>query len=207
MLSKRLETVASLVTTESVIDVGCDHGYLDIYLTLKGIKCLATDVSNNALNQAITNFKKYNLDIDTLCTDGLNGIDIKKTDTIVISGMGTDTIMKILNKDINNDLVILTNNHLERLRRYIVSIGYFIDKEVFVMDNNKPYVIIKFKKGNANYTDYDYIIGPTLKDKDYFTYLKNKCTKILNNIPDDYQDKIKYYQDLINEINIRINNY
>lgn len=207
MLSKRLETVASLVTTESVIDVGCDHGYLDIYLTLKGIKCLATDVSNNALNQAITNFKKYNLDIDTLCTDGLNGIDIKKTDTIVISGMGTDTIMKILNKDINNDLVILTNNHLERLRRYIVSIGYFIDKEVFVMDNNKPYVIIKFKKGNANYTDYDYIIGPTLKDKDYFTYLKNKCTKILNNIPDDYQDKIKYYQGLIKEINIRINNY
>ena len=38
MLSKRLETVASLVTTESAIDVGCDHGYLDIYLTLKGIK-------------------------------------------------------------------------------------------------------------------------------------------------------------------------
>ena len=207
MLSKRLETVASLVTTDSVIDVGCDHGYLDIYLTLKGIKCLATDVSNNALNQAITNFKKYNLDIDTLCTDGLNGIDIKKTDTIVISGMGTDTIMKILNKDINNDLVILTNNHLERLRRYIVSIGYFIDKEVFVMDNNKPYVIIKFKKGNANYTDYDYIIGPTLKDKDYFTYLKNKYIRILNSIPNNYRDKIKYYQDLINEINIRINNY
>ena len=207
MLSKRLETVASLVTTDSVIDVGCDHGYLDIYLTLKGIKCLATDVSINALNQAITNFKKYNLDIDTLCTDGLNGIDIKKNDTIVISGMGTDSIIKILNRDINNDLVISSNNHLERLRRYVVSLGYYIDKEVFVMDNNKPYVIIKFKKGNANYTDYDYIIGPTLKDKDYFTYLKNKCTKILNSIPNNYRDKIKYYQDLINEINIRINNY
>ena len=204
MLSKRLETVASLVTTESAIDVGCDHGYLDIYLTLKGIKCLATDVSNNALNQAITNFKKYNLDIDTLCTDGLNGIDIKKTDTIVISGMGTDTIMKILNKDINNDLVISSNNHLERLRRYIVSIGYFIDKEVFVMDNNKPYVIIKFKKGKMNYTDFDYIIGPIIKDKDYFDYLINKYIRILNNIPDFYKDKIKYYQELINEVKYRM---
>ena len=35
MLSKRLETVASLITTDSIIDVGCDHGYLDIYLTKK----------------------------------------------------------------------------------------------------------------------------------------------------------------------------
>ena len=202
MLSKRLETVASLVTTESVIDVGCDHGYIDIYLTLKGIKCLATDVSNNALNQAITNFKKYNLDIDTLCTDGLNGIDIKKTDTIVISGMGTDTIMKILNKDINNDLVILTNNHLERLRRYIVSIGYFIDKEVFVMDNNKPYVIIKFKCGFRSYSDYDYILG-TLKDKLYLDYMKDKISNILNKIPNRYKDKITYYKDLIKEIDRR----
>lgn len=206
MLSKRLETVASLVTTESAIDVGCDHGYLDIYLTLKGIKCLATDVSENALRGAIANFKKYNLDIPVLCTDGLSGINIKDYDTIVISGMGTDTIIKILNKDISNDLVISSNNHIERLRRYIVSIGYFIDKELFVMDNDKPYVIIKFKKGKMNYTDYDYIIGPIIKDKDYFDYLINKYTKILNSIPNNYQDKIKYYQDLIKEINLRINN-
>ena len=33
-LSKRLEVIANLVDTKRVIDVGCDHGYLDIYLTL-----------------------------------------------------------------------------------------------------------------------------------------------------------------------------
>ena len=203
MLPKRLEAVASLITTDSIIDVGCDHGYLDIYLTLKGIKCLATDVSENALRGAITNFKKYNLDIETKCTDGLNGIEIKKNDTIVISGMGTDTIMKILNKDINNDLVISSNNHLERLRRYVGSIGYYIDKEIFVIDNNKPYVIIKFKKGKRNYSDFDYIIGPTIKDKDYFNYLINKYTRIVNSIPNNYQDKIKYYRGLIKEIKLR----
>ena len=205
MLSIRLEAVASLITTDSVIDVGCDHGYLDIYLTLKGIKCLATDVSKNALNAAIANFKKYNLDIPTLCTDGLNNIDIKKNDTIVISGMGTDTIIKILNKNINNDLVISSNNHLERLRRFIVSIGYYISSEIFVIDNNKPYVIIKFKKGNCNYTNSDYIIG-LCKDKKYLKYLLNKYNNILNNIPSKYEDKIKYYQDLITEINNRLSN-
>lgn len=206
MLSKRLEAVASLISTESIIDVGCDHGYLDIYLTKKGISCLATDISRNALNAALTNFKKYNLDIPTICTDGLNNIDIKENDTIVIAGMGTDTIIKILNKDITNDLVILTHNHLERLRRYVVSIGYYIDKEIFVIDNNKPYLVIKFKYGKCNYSNYDYIIGPNIKDNTYFNYLLSKYTKILNNIPDDYQDTIKYYQDLINKIKLRLLN-
>lgn len=203
MLSKRLEKIASLITTKSVIDVGCDHGYLDIYLSSKGIKCLATDLSDKALRSAINNFKKYNLDIETKCTDGLNNIDIKDTDTIVISGMGADTIIKILDIDINNDLVISSNNHLEKLRRYIVSIGYYIDKEIFVKEKNKAYVIIKFKKGKSNYSDYDYIIG-LCKDKEYFDYLIAKITKILNNIPNNYKDKIKYYKNLIKEIKKKV---
>lgn len=203
MLSIRLETVASLITTKSVIDVGCDHGYLDIYLTKKGIKCLATDISSSALSVAIDNFKKYNLDIPAICTDGLNGIDIKDSDTIVISGMGTDTIIKILNRKITNDLVILTHNHLEKLRRYIVSIGYYIDRELFVIDNNKPYVVIKFKYGKSNYSDYDYIIGPVIQDVNYFDYLIKKYKNILDSIPNYYIDKINYYKNLINKIKMR----
>ena len=206
MLSKRLEAVASLITTDSIIDVGCDHGYLDIYLTKKGIKCRATDISRNALNAALTNFKKYNLDIETICTDGLNNIDIKDTDTIVIAGMGTDTIIKILNKNINNELVILTHNHLEGLRRYVVSLGYYIDKEVFVMDNNEPYIIMKFKKGTVSYSNYDYIIGPTITDINYYNYLITKYTNILKNIPSKYKDKIDYYKKLIIEIKNRKEN-
>lgn len=201
-MNSKLEAIASLVTTESVIDVGCDHGYLDIYLTKKGIKCLATDISSNAIKSAINNFKKNNLNIDYIVTDGLNNIDIKNTDTIIIAGMGTDTIIKILNKNITNDLIISSNNHLEKLRRYIVSIGYYIDKEIFIIDNNKPYVIIKFKYGFKVYSDYDYILG-TLKDKLYLDYMKDKISNILNKIPNRYKDKITYYKDLIKEIDRR----
>jgi len=201
-MNSKLEAIASLVTTESVIDVGCDHGYLDIYLTKKGIKCLATDISSNAIKSAINNFKKNNLNIDYIVTDGLNNIDIKNTDTIIIAGMGTDTIIKILNKNITNDLIISSNNHLEKLRRYIVSIGYYIDKEIFIIDNNKPYVIIKFKYGFKDYSDYDYILG-TLKDKLYLDYMKDKISNILNKIPNRYKDEITYYKDLIKEIDRR----
>ena len=197
MLSKRLKMIASLVTTESVIDVGCDHGYLDIYLTQKGIKCLATDISEKSLLKAIDNFKSYNLNIKTKLTDGLNGIDIKEKDTIIISGMGTDTINKILNKDINNDLIICSNNHLEKLRRYIVNKGYYISDEIFVMENDKPYMIIKFKKGFKKYNDFEYIIGPVINDKEYFNYLNNKYHTLLDKIPLKYHDKRKFYLNLI----------
>ena len=61
-LSKRLEAVATLVDVgKRVIDVGCDHGYLDIYLTLNNEnKCIATDINEKALNIAINNIKKFN---------------------------------------------------------------------------------------------------------------------------------------------------
>ena len=205
MLSLRLKAVASLISTKSIIDIGCDHGYLDIYLTEKGIKCLATDISSNALSYAINNFKKHNLDIEIMCTDGLNNIDIKKEDTIVISGMGTDTIIKILDIDIDNDLVISSNNHLDRLRKYVVSKGYYIDKEIFIIDNNKPYVIIKFKKGLASYNEYDYVIGIN-NDKEYLNFILEKYKKILNSIPDNYIKKRKYYLNIIEEINKKIKN-
>ena len=201
MLSKRLETVANLVTTKSVIDVGCDHGYLDIYLTNKGIKCTATDISKHCIKKADENFKRLNLDIVTVCTDGLNNINIKKEDTIIISGMGADTIIKILNRKLDNDLIISSNNNLEKLRRFICNHGYYIEKEVFVLENNKPYVIIKFKKGNIKYSDFDYIIGPKINDYNYFNFMIKKYEDILSKIPNKYQNKKNYYKELIEKLN------
>ena len=135
-----------------------------------------------------------------MVTDGLLNINIKKDDTIVISGMGTDTIIKILNMDLKNDLIISSNNHLEKLRRFIISKGYHIEKEVFVLENNKPYVIIKFKYGKKEYSRYEYIIGTIENDDTYFNYLLEKYQEILNKIPDKYSDKKTYYTDLIEYI-------
>ena len=198
MLSKRLKAIADLVTTKSIIDVGCDHGYLDIYLNSKGIKCIATDISPSSLKKAEENFKKLNLSIETMCTDGLKNINISKEDTIVISGMGADTIIKILsNIKIDNDLIISSNNNLEKLRRNICSKGYYIEKELFVKEKNISYVIIKFKKGKEYYNDFEYIIGPKINDNEYFNYMINEYNDILNKIPKKYEDEKKYYEKLI----------
>lgn len=187
-LSKRLQAVATLVDVGSrVIDVGCDHAYLDIYLTLNNDnKCIATDINENALSIAKTNIKKYKLSnkIETILTDGLKDIKINKDDNIVISGMGTHTILEILKTNTLSDtLIISSNNNIDILRENIIKLGYYIDSEIFIIDKKKPYIIIKFKKGIKKYTKIDYKFGPILKKNiQYKKYLKNKYNNILNNI-------------------------
>ena len=204
-LSKRLEVIANLVDTKRVIDVGCDHGYLDIYLTLyKDCNCIASDISSNAIDSCINNISKYNLTnkIETIITDGINGILINKEDTIILSGMGTKTIIDILNnKDLSNTIIISSNNNLENLRRFMVSIGFYIDNEIYVYEHNIPYVIIKFIKGNKEYNDYEYLLGPiVINDKNYKNYILNHYDEILTKIPKKNKELIEYYQNIINYV-------
>ena len=187
-LSKRLQAVATLVDVgRKVIDVGCDHAYLDIYLTLNNEnKCIATDINENALNSAIKNIEKYNLTdkIEVKLTDGLTDIKVNKKDNIVICGMGTHTILDILKTNkLSNTLIISSNNDIDILRREVVSLGYFIDSEIFIIDKGKPYIIIKFKKGYKKYNENDYIFGPILKyNIQYKKYIINKYKKIIKQI-------------------------
>lgn len=188
-LSKRLQAVATLVDINSrVLDIGCDHAYLDIYLTLNnGNTCIASDINENALNKAKENIKKYKLSrkIKTILTDGLSNIDVFDSDNIVICGMGTHTILDILKtNNLSNTLIISSNNDIELLRREVVKLGYYIDSEIFLYDRKKPYIIIKFLKGNKKYKKYDFIFGPILKNNyDYKKYIINKYNNIIKHIP------------------------
>ncbi len=188
-LSKRLQAVATLVDINSkVIDVGCDHAYLDIYLTQNnGNTCVASDINEKALAKAKENIKKYKLSkkIKTVLTDGLTNIDIEDTDNIVVCGMGTHTILDILKTNkLSNTLIISSNNDIELLRKEVVKLGYYIDSEIFLFDRKKPYIIIKFLKGIKKYNKYDYILGPILKNNlEYKHYLNKKYKKILEIIP------------------------
>ena len=105
-LSKRLSCIADYVDDNySIVDIGCDHALLDIYLvqTRKNIKIIASDINQNALNNAILNIKKYKLEnnITTVLSNGLDNIDMLGINTIVISGMGSHTIVGILYNNLN----------------------------------------------------------------------------------------------------------
>ena len=195
MLSKRLLKVASLVDTKEIIDIGCDHALLDIYLTNKNYKCTAIDNKETVLNTTYSNIKESNLlgKINIVCSNGLDNYKVKGIETVIIAGMGTNTILEILkNKEFDkiNTLIIQSNNDLYKLRKEVCK-KYYIDKEEVIFDK-KYYNIIKFKKGKKRYTYFDYYFGLYM-DNDYKKYLYNKLYKTYKNIPlKKIIKKIKY---------------
>lgn len=184
-LSIRLKEISTFIPDNiSLVDIGCDHALLDIYLykNRKNIKIIATDINENALEQAKKNIKKYKLEdyIETRISNGLNNIDKDEIDTIVISGMGAHTIVGILYSNMNklfnvSNIIVQSNNHIEFLRKKITLIGYYIDNEKLVKDNDIIYTIISFKKGKKRYKRKELYFGPyLLKENSSLFKEKNK---------------------------------
>ena len=190
-LSVRLEAVANYVDDNSkVIDIGCDHGFLSIFLAKKydNIKIIASDINENALNNAISNINKLNLQnkIETRLGSGLDVVTADEIDTIVIAGMGANTIVGILKYSTSklsniNDIIIQSNTDLYFLRKNITSLGYYIEDEILVEDKNIIYTVIKFNKGKRRYNYKELYLGPVLttKNDDLF---KKKCNKELTTL-------------------------
>ena len=190
MFSRRLLEIASLVPVHSsVIDVGCDHGLLDIYLTLhRNCKCIAADVNENCLKNARENIRKYSLTekIKVVTSDGLENVKYKKNDYVIIAGMGTNTILKILEKHDLDNVIIQTNTDLFEFRETITD-KYIIEDEKVIKERGIYYVIMKLKRGYKKYKYEDFIVGPIIKTKDeysdYREFLLEKYSSIYKSVP------------------------
>ena len=198
MIDNRLKSLTKYVDkNDYIIDIGCDHALLDIYLIKNKIanNIIVSDISNNALKQGINNIKKYNLEnyINTRCGNGLEVLnDEDNINTIIISGMGTNTILNILNnKYLNkiNKLIIQSNKDYYLLRKEVNKLGFIIDKEEVILVNNKLYINIVFIRGNKNYTieELKYGTKNMINKEIYINYLLKKYNKIINSTTDNKQ--------------------
>lgn len=220
-LSKRLETVASYVDDNAkLVDIGCDHGLLDIYLAQnrKNITIIASDINKNALDNAICNIKKYKLEniISYRISNGLDNISAEEIDTVVLSGMGSHTIVGILYKNLKklknvNNIIVQSNNHIDFLRYKITKIGYYIKNEKLVKDAGIIYTIICFSKGRRYYNRRKIYFGPILLNnqdklfKEKYGDELNKLKILYKLIPKNhYHHRIKTYFKirLYNKINL-----
>lgn len=217
-LSKRLKSVACFVLKEplkGVIDVGCDHALLDIYLVQNksNLKVVASDNKKLPLENARKNIIKYSCvdKIEISLSDGIENID-DDIDTVVIAGMGAETIIEILQRGKNklnhvNRLIISSNNKYEMIRKKINKLGYTINDEKIIFEDNKYYVVMEFSKGKKIYTKKELYFGPVLlKHKDelfyqYFRSLKEEQEKILNMLKENNIKKTKVVKEveLLNE--------
>ena len=151
-LSKRLIALAELIGEDaSVADIGTDHGYLPVYLAQEGTakRIVASDISAASLATARRSAEEFDVSeaITFLVAPGLDGVAPNEVDTIVIAGMGGETILSILEhapwtKDYGVTLVLQPQSKIDLLCRFLYDNGYEIKETKSVHEKGKYYTII-----------------------------------------------------------------
>lgn len=187
MINKKLKAIASFINTQdTVVDIGCDHAYLAIYLKENKLckNVYASDINQNALNIAKHNIKEHNLDIETILSDGFKSIHNTSIDTAVISGMGTNSILDIIRyapQNINK-YILCSHNNLDILRKKLYEHKLYIESEIAIYEHKKYYVIMLVTKNYQKENRLSLKYGRS-NDKKYLSYLLKKEQEVLNRIP------------------------
>ncbi len=150
-LSKRLQACCNFVAHgDRVADIGCDHGYLGIYLLLNGIarKVIAADVNEMPLQSAMRNAEKFGVQdkISFHLSDGVKNIP-RNFDTLVCAGMGADTMISILEAapwlcSTQYRLILQCQSKTPMLRQYLSENGWNITKETVLRDGRFLYTVM-----------------------------------------------------------------
>lgn len=152
-LSDRLKALAQLISPGLIVcDVGCDHGFLDIYLIQKNIapRVLAMDVRKEPLSRAAEHVEAYGLGeyIETRLSDGLQAMKRKEAQAMVCAGMGARLIMQILTKEKEKakefqELILQPQSELPLFRKFLRKQGYLTIMENMIEEDGKFYPMIK----------------------------------------------------------------
>ena len=150
----RIETIFSYIDiNDKVVDVGCDQAKLGIMLAKRNQKSIASDISENVINKAKTDIKTDLIDFRV--SNGLENIKEGEADTLVLSGMGTYTILEILScTNLRfKKIITISNNYHDSLRSKMNDLNYKVSFEQIVKESNKYYNLIVFEPGNYNYSE------------------------------------------------------
>ena len=152
-LSKRLQTIANMVTKGNrVADVGCDHGFVPIYLYRQGIssKLYAMDVRTGPLERAREHIEAYGLSsyIETRLSDGVSALKAGEADTLICAGMGGRLMGRILTEGKDKilsmqELILQPQSEIAYFRSCLRSLGLMIVDEDMVKEEGKFYPIIR----------------------------------------------------------------
>lgn len=150
-LSRRLQVCCGFISPgEVVADIGCDHGYLGIYLLKAGIASavIAADVNDKPLQSAVANARAFGVadQMRFYLSDGVRNIP-REFDTMVCAGMGADTMISILEAapwlhDPRYRLVLQCQSRRPQLRRYLSEHHWRITEESVLRDGRFLYTVM-----------------------------------------------------------------
>ena len=200
----RLEVISSYIDdNEKVLDVGCDQALLSKLLSKRRIYSVASDIVPSIIENAKKNLMPLEKEYITFKVG--NGITIDEKDyTLVLSGMGTYNILKILSesKVKFNKIITISNNNHDILRKEMTSLGYYVKSEEIIKDKGKYYNLIIFDTNKRKYTKEDIVVGVNHKNKELLKeknlYLINKYKDILKSVN---SEKLKSVVDILENYN------
>ncbi len=151
-LSPRLQICAGFVSPgDRVADIGCDHGYLSIYLLKNGIAShvYASDINEGPLQSAALNARKFGVAdrLQLYLSDGVRSIP-RDFDTLVCAGMGGDNMIHILEsapwlRSGQYRLILQCQSKTPLLRRYLSETGWRIYEESVIRDGRFLYTVME----------------------------------------------------------------
>lgn len=156
-LTPRLNMVAAMVPQGArLADIGTDHAYLPAVLVGTGQipSAIAADLRSGPLERARQTVREQGLEekIELRLCDGLSGIRPEEADTVVIAGMGGETIAAILaaapwTRERNTRLILQPMSSMDDLRRWLAENGYAIKREELICEGETLYTAWWVQRG------------------------------------------------------------
>ena len=188
-LQPRLQLLADLVPDGSrLADIGTDHGYLPVRLLQDGRipSAIAADVGREPLQHAVRTAEEYGVaGIDFRLCDGLRVVSPQEVDTIVIAGMGGETMIHILSaadwtkEPDRYTLLLQPMTKTGELRRWLSDNGYRFTAERLVWDKDFLYPVMVVTGGQQSISEMEQEYGVCLVDDPlYGEFLDRQIAKL-----------------------------
>ncbi len=162
-LSERLMNIVELVTPGHIVaDVGCDHGYVSIYLVREGIapRAIAMDVGTGPLMRAKEHIAEAGLTayIETRLSDGVHELKSGEADGLILAGMGGSLMQHIMTEGMDvlasmKEFILQPQSEIAEFRHFLQDHGYHIISESMVYEDGKYYPMMKAVHGEMHYTN------------------------------------------------------
>ncbi|MBQ1341854.1 MAG: tRNA (adenine(22)-N(1))-methyltransferase TrmK [Erysipelotrichaceae bacterium] len=211
MISKRIKTLAALIdSNERVLDVGCDHAFLAVWLKKNGhsgpIAC--TELREGPRQNALRNLQENGIeDVEVWPTYGVENVEFD-ADVVVMAGMGFTTVTKIISGRpeyfAGKRMIIQINTEVDKMRRWLMSNGFKIDDELMIRDY-KYYEILTVSQGQMELNEQQIEFGPYLlqhKNEVFVECYQKRIAKletIRESLPENHPD-IRRIQEQIEKI-------
>lgn len=153
-----MQAVADFVPLGArVIDVGTDHAMIPVWLAQSGraAHIWASDLRPGPLEGAKLLIAETGTGdkIHIKLTDGLSGFSAEDGDTVIIAGMGGETMVSILSAALwtrrGTLLILEPQSKQDVLRRFLVDNGFRIRREALVKDAGRIYPILLAEGGTS----------------------------------------------------------